>query len=186
MSRSLLLTCAAGVVLAVGGGIFARPLHSALQHGAAHARAGLAVPGSVHAEHQRIDAALEEALEAPGEIGSAARALAEVLRPHFEREEQIALPPLGLLAPLAGGEQASDYGAALRMTDTLRDEMPRMLDEHKTIRTRVLRLAEVARAVNAPRHEEFAEELARHAQAEEEVFYPAALLVGDVIRARTR
>ena len=34
-------------------------------------------------------------------------------------------------------------------------------------------------------HEQFAEELLLHAQSEEEVLYPAAILVGDIIRART-
>ena len=33
-------------------------------------------------------------------------------------------------------------------------------------------------------HEQFAERLAAHARTEEEILYPAAILVGDIIRAR--
>ena len=36
----------------------------------------------------------------------------------------------------------------------------------------------------APAHEQLAETLAVHAQTEEEILYPAAILVGDIIRAR--
>jgi iron-sulfur cluster repair protein YtfE (RIC family) len=73
----------------------------------------------------------------------------------------------------------------LRMTATLRSEMPRMLAEHQRIRAAVeaLRLAAVSENVSAAAA--LADELARHAQTEEEVLYPAALLVGDLIRART-
>src|SRR5689334_25339137 len=62
------------------------------------------IPASMRAEHEEIHAALERATQATGRVGEAARALAKVLHPHFVREEQIALPPLALLATLARGE----------------------------------------------------------------------------------
>ena len=62
------------------------------------------IPQSVQAEHAAIHSTLVEATQAPGRVGTAAKELAEVLHPHFVREEQIALPPLGLLAPLATGD----------------------------------------------------------------------------------
>ena len=51
-----------------------------------------------------------------------------MLDPHFERENQIALPPLGLLAPLAAGKTPAGP-QALAATDVLRKELPRMLEE---------------------------------------------------------
>ena len=62
------------------------------------------IPESIRVEHEAIHEALVRATKAPGSVGAAARELAAVLHPHFVREEQIALPPLGLLAPLARGE----------------------------------------------------------------------------------
>ena len=59
------------------------------------------IPSSIRAEHDAIHDALERATQEPGRVGEAARALAKALHPHFVREEQIALPPLALLAPLA-------------------------------------------------------------------------------------
>jgi hypothetical protein len=40
------------------------------------------------------------------------------------------------------------------------------------------------RAEQATKYEQLAEQLALHAQTEEEVLFPAAVLVGDIIRAR--
>jgi iron-sulfur cluster repair protein YtfE (RIC family) len=144
----------------------------------------IAIPQSLQTEHEEIHEALVAATRAPGRVGAAAKELAAVLDPHFERENQIALPPLGLLAPLAAGETPAGMQEALAMTDALRKELPRMLEEHKRIRAATERLRTAALEENASSHERFAEELATHAQTEEEILYPAAILVGDIIRAR--
>ena len=70
------------------------------------------------------------------------------------------------------------------MSDTLRKELPRMLQEHTKIRAATEKLRVVAQKDKASAYEEFVEDLALHARSEEEVLYPAAILVGDVIRAR--
>jgi hypothetical protein len=101
-------------------------------------------------------------------------------------EEEIALPPLGLVAPLARGDNPAEMREVLRMTDALRAELPRMLEEHKTIRAATIHLGEVARAENNAAVTRLADQLLLHAQSEEEVFYPAAVLVGDFVRARLR
>ena len=146
----------------------------------------IAIPESMRAEHGEIHAALERATHAPGRVGEAARALAKVLHPHFVREEQIALPPLGLLAPLARGDFTPAMLAVLPMTDSLRAELPRMLQEHEAIRAATVTLGDVARTErNAPARR-LAEQLALHAKSEEELFYPAAVLVGDIVRARSK
>ena len=142
------------------------------------------IPGSIRAEHEEIHSALERATQEPGRVGQAARALAKTLHPHFVREEQIALPPLGLLAPLARGELTGGMADILPMTDSLRTELPRMLEEHTAIRSATVALAAAARAERNAWVAELAAKLALHAQTEEEVLYPAAVLVGDLVRAR--
>jgi iron-sulfur cluster repair protein YtfE (RIC family) len=146
------------------------------------------IPESIEREHAAIHALLVEATQAPGRVGSAAKALASVLHPHFVREEEIALPPLGLLAPLAAGTPIGEavLADALAMTEALRAELPRMLDEHQRIRTAVEALRLAAAAEQATKFEELAAQLALHAQSEEELLYPAAVLVGDMLRARRR
>lgn len=169
------------VVLA---GAVSLPSAATAQHSdhAGHQPGLPAIPASIRAEHQQIHAQLEAATKAPGETGRAARALAAVLHPHFAREEQIALPPLGLLRPLARGQFSAEMRAVLPLTDSLRAELPRMLEEHEAIHAATLRLGEAARQENQAEAAELAEALALHARGEEEVFYPAAVLVGELIR----
>src|SRR5512134_1407148 len=125
----------------------------------------LSIPKSIQAEHEHIHHALVEATKIAGPVGAAARELADVLHPHFVREEEIALPPLGLLAPLARGEKIADAGAveALKMCDALRQELPRMLEEHVRIRAAVQKLARVAREEKAVPQQQLAEALSGHA-----------------------
>lgn len=146
--------------------------------------ARIGIPPSIKAEHDEIHAELVAATKASGRVGEAARELAEVLHPHFVREEQIALPPLGLMQALAGGEARKDMLAVLPLTDALRAELPRMLQEHQVIHAATTKLGEVARSEGNLAVAHLAEKLALHARGEEEVFYPAAILVGDVVRAR--
>lgn len=147
-------------------------------------QSALGAPESIRLEHEDIHKTLVELTQAPASVGVAAKELAAVLHPHFEREEEIALPPLGLLKPLAEGRTPDGASDAVVMAETLRKEMPRMLDEHKKIRAALDNLRRVAGEEKNQRAEAFAAELALHAQTEEEVLYPAAILVGDVIRAR--
>jgi hypothetical protein len=45
-------------------------------------------------------------------------------------------------------------------------------------------LRQAAVAEDAQKYQQLADQLAHHAQTEEEVLYPTAILVGDVLRAR--
>lgn len=146
---------------------------------------GPAIPEALRVEHAEIHGELVRATALRGRVGSAAKALAAVLDPHFAREEQIALPPLALLAPLARGDDAAAMRAILPLTDSLRAELPAMLEEHKAIGAATRELLRVARAAGNARVAALAEKLLLHARNEEEVTYPAALLVGEVVRART-
>jgi hypothetical protein len=144
------------------------------------------IPESIRAEHEQIHAALVRAGQTPGRVGDAARELARVLQPHFEREEQIALPPLGLLVPLAAGDFSPEMQSVLPMTDALRDELDQMLREHVDISAATRRLEQAAVEAGNLDVERLARELSSHAKSEEEVFYPAAILVGEVVRGRTK
>lgn len=144
----------------------------------------LFIPRSVQVEHDDIHRELTAAVAQPGGIGKAASVVADVLHRHFHREEEIALPPLALLAPLAAGEMPLSADEVLEMTDALRVELPGMLEEHTRIHAAVNQLRNAAREEGVPRFERLADQLMLHALTEEEVLYPAALLVGEIIRAR--
>jgi len=183
MSTQTLRAVAAAVVTLLA----ATPISA--QHGhEAHARpdGGLQIPEPLRVEHEAIHERLEAATRTPGAVGAAARDLASVLAPHFARENQIALPPLALLAPLSRGDAIprEQAAAALAMSDSLRAEMPEMLREHVRITAAARKLEQVAREHGARDAMELAQELQLHAKTEEDVLYPAAVLVGSLLRRR--
>jgi hypothetical protein len=59
-----------------------------------------------------------------------------------------------------------------------------MLAEHKEIVAALAKLVDAAKAENKPDVVHFADKLMLHAQTEEQVLYPAAILVGEVIRSK--
>ncbi|MCY1186267.1 Hemerythrin HHE cation binding domain protein [compost metagenome] len=127
---------------------------------------------------------MHRATQAAGEVGEAARALARLMHPHFLKEDQIALPPLGLLAALMHGEAAAGMEQVLTLTDRLESELPAMLEEHKNILSALQRLRHAAEEAGRTDIVEFAQRLMQHARTEEEVMYPAAVLVGRYVRLR--
>ncbi len=146
----------------------------------------LEVPRSVRAEHEMMHETLLEATKAPGRVGTAARAVAAVLEPHYVREEQMVMSLLGLLTPLAAGTAIPDAvrSEAFKMSDTLRREMSSMLEEHRKVGAAVEGLRQAAIAERVVVFQHLAENLASDSQQEEDLLYPAALLVGDLLRAR--
>lgn len=142
----------------------------------------LHVPPPLRAEHDELHMELSRATKAGGHTGQAAEAVARVLHPHFEKEEEYALPPLGLLVDLAAGKTDQDTAAALRMTDQLEAELPTMLAEHKEIVAALKKLSTAAKKESKPEYAHFAEKLMAHAKTEEEVSYPTALLIGRYLK----
>ncbi len=186
-ARRLLSWTSIAPALVLAAAAHARP--AAAQHGqedeAPHAAgAPFRIPDSMRAEHAKIHEELVRATKAPAAVGQAARGLAEVLHPHFVREEEIALPPLALLEPLAAGKYDAKMAEVLKLTDALREELPKMLKEHEAIGAAAKKLEATARKAGNAKVEQLAKDLQLHARTEEQVFYPAALLVGDAVRAR--
>ena len=78
-----------------------------------NAPAMVKTPESIAREHREIHEVLAAATKEPGPMGEAARKLESLLAPHFQREEEIGTPPLGLLRPLASGQASADMRAVL-------------------------------------------------------------------------
>jgi hypothetical protein len=142
------------------------------------------IPQSLKTEHEELHAELNKAAKEMGEVGKAAQSVAAVLHPHFLKEEEYALPPLGLLSPLAEGRLSTAMPAALEMTNRLKGDLGQMLAEHKAIVARLVGLTDAARKARKYAYVRFAEKLVLHAQMEEEVLYPAAILIGEYLRLR--
>jgi hypothetical protein len=142
------------------------------------------IPRPLKAEHDELHAELVEATKAGGRTGDAAKAVAQLLHPHFLKEEEYALPPLGLLVALSEGKLEAGMADVLKMTDRLKPELGTMLAEHNEIVVALRKLVDAAKAENKADIVHFAEKLMLHAQTEEQVLYPAAILVGEFVRSK--
>ena len=140
------------------------------------------IPTPLQQEHEALHDELRRATQAGGDVGEAASALAGLMQPHFVKEDQIALPPLGLLGALARGESPVEMAEVLMLTDRLQAELPAMLEEHKTILAALQRVQQAAERAGRSDIVAFAKQLVEHARTEEEVMYPAAVLVGHHVR----
>jgi hypothetical protein len=142
------------------------------------------IPASVRLEHDALHKHLADVSREPGRVGEAARTLARLMHPHFVREDEYAMPPLGLLTRLARDEVSPDMAEALPLIERLKAEMPLMLEEHRAIKAALQKLEAIAATEGKPEIADFARRLTLHAQSEEEILYPAAILVGDVLKQR--
>jgi hypothetical protein len=179
----ILLTLA---FLAPAAGAAAQPGHDEHHTPSAVAAPALATPESIRHEHAELHDTLARAGQEAGALGAAARGLSSLLDPHFRREEEIATPPLGLLRPLATGPATAEMRAALPMTQALERELPQMLAEHRRIGEARERFEAAARQANRADYVAFSQALAAHARHEEEVLYPAAVLVGRYVASQTK
>lgn len=144
----------------------------------------MSLPGSLRKEHEELHDALARALEEEGPIGDAARTVAEKLFPHFEKEES-ALAPLGALT-LSGEERIARPEEIVERAQQFSEDLPIMLEEHVQIAIALEVLAREAERAGRMEYVRFSEKLLHHAQMEEEIFYPAALLIGAYVRERLR
>jgi hemerythrin superfamily protein len=144
------------------------------------------IPASIAAEHKELHETLDNVIRSGGKTGNAARAVAERLSAHFEKEEEFALPQLGLLVDLAADRPAPGMKPAIELSKRLKADLPQMLQEHKEVVAALEKLSAAAKEENKPEAVEFAHKLMAHAQSEEQVMYPAAILVGEYLKLKLK
>lgn len=142
------------------------------------------VPGSLKSEHDELHEMLRNATRFSGKTGDAAKEVANLMHPHFIKEEEYALPPLGLLHDLTSGSVSKEMREITALTDKLRADLPEMLEEHQRIVEALQKLIKYAEDENHPEVVKFAEKLIAHAKTEEEVSYPTSLLIGEYIKLK--
>lgn len=140
------------------------------------------IPPALKAEHDKLHTTLEKAVNSGGKTAAAAEEVEQKLRPHFLEEEEYALPPLGLLVPLSEGQLDPQMADAIPLANWMQVNYKKMLREHEDIVQSLKKLASAARDEDKPEFAEFATDLILHAQNEEQVLYPAAILIGKYLK----
>jgi hypothetical protein len=142
----------------------------------------LQVPAALEAEHSELRAELGKAVNSGGTLGDAAAAVARLLYPHLDEEEEYVLPPLSLLPLLTKGEVNPEMSAGLPMAKKLRAELPHLLEQHEAIDAELVKLAQAARDEQKWEYACYVDKFRSIAQFEERVLYPAVLLIGRYVR----
>lgn len=142
------------------------------------------IPQSIQVEHEELHSELARAIKSRGKTGEAALAVLKVLQPHMAREEEFVAPALALLKPAAEGRLTDEMAALRPRIAMLEAELPRMLAEHVRIVEALRGLLRAATEENQTSFARLAQVLVSHAQHEEEILYPAALLVGRVLNEK--
>jgi len=142
-----------------------------------------AMPDSLRVEHEQLRADLDQAIRIGGRIGEVARALQSVLQPHFRREDDNVFLGLGLLRSVAEGKVTAGMYELVVKAEQLKSELPEMLAEHDQIRKALERLGQEATKEGRPQVAYFAAKLLQHARMEEEILYPAAIVLGEYLKS---
>ena len=71
----------------------------------------LGIPGSMKEEHEELHEELRKATNMPGKVGQAAKNVTKVLHPHFEKENELAFPEIGIAREIAEGKTSPDFAA---------------------------------------------------------------------------
>ncbi len=158
----------------------------------------LLVPHAIKVEDEELHNGLKSAIKSGGKTSEAAKEVANVLHPHFVKEEEYAMPLLGLLSVLAKESMVEEKDmqlesmtvniephvreAAISMADKLVKDLPHMLKEHQHIVIALDKMKSAALTENKQEFANLAEKLILHAKNEEDVLYPAAILVGKYLK----
>ena len=140
------------------------------------------IPQSILSGHENLCSELKDIIAAGGNIGEKAQMLDNVTSPHFEKEEKYAFPPLGFLLALSEGNWEIDATEAIKMAETLQEKLSELKIEHQNISRSLHELKIVAEAEDNPSAKLFVKDLQLHIEIEDQVLYPATILVGNYLK----
>ncbi|MDG7007537.1 MAG: hemerythrin domain-containing protein [Nitrososphaerota archaeon] len=143
----------------------------------------IGIPESIKEEHEELFAGLRSLAYARGPTGKAVKELLEVLEPHFEKEDEVAMPLLGAVAYISKRETGDGLDKVILLQERLASELDSMLLEHKAIGDLIVSAKAAAKKEKNADALALLQALEHHAKIEEEVLYPAAILAGVAAKA---
>ena len=144
----------------------------------------LRMPESLRTRHEAFHAEFVKATKETGKVGEAARAMEKLATAHFAKAKD-AFAPLSLLPRLVDGKlTAEEMAEALELAEKLKDGLPQIRRDHAALVAGLKTLSEAAREDGKTDYARFGERLTLHIREEEEVLYPAVLLVGEHLKSR--
>ena len=142
----------------------------------------LSPPSSLESMHEDLLRLLLAVQRLPGKTGSYAEQVGKRLQNHMNREDEVALPLLGLVQEAAGGHIGQR--AATRATSLyarMRRDYPRLSREQKELVRMSEQLKKFGLEEGHPTAIRFADSLEQHCLEDDELHFPTALLVGRIV-----
>jgi hypothetical protein len=143
------------------------------------------VPSSIKKEHEYLLETIHQLTLSGDSTGHAAVKLYDLMVHHFKEEEEYVLPPLGLLPMLASEKLPAPGDDIIKLCGKLKSQLPHLNAEHQMIKAYMDELMQAAARENHPGIAAFEKELQKHANTEEEVFFPAAILIGEYLKLKS-
>ena len=127
---------------------------------------------------------LNAAAGVPGQTGAAAHRVLTLVIPHFKDEQRRVHPLLYVLPMIAAHQFDPGMADLVPLAERLRNDLDEIRRAHVTIDAA---LDDLYAAAWREHHQEYAflaARIRRHNQLEEEINYPAALVVGEELQIR--
>jgi hypothetical protein len=143
------------------------------------------VPVSIKEQHDSLLFIITAIALNPDSTGKAAKKLKELLQHHFKEEEDFVLPALGVLPIIAAGKIPTESQQIILMVEKYKSNNVHLLAEHQMI---IAYLRELVACAKMEKHDInfFTETLFNHAREEEQIYFPAAALVGEFLKCKTQ
>jgi hemerythrin superfamily protein len=136
------------------------------------------LPASLVNEHRQL-LSQAKAMTAGGD--SIAVELYKLIEYHFREEEQYVFPVLGILPSIASGNIPEKADSIIGLVKVYQSNASKLLAEHQMIEAL---LGEYRLRSGDTTIADFEKQLAQHALAEEEIYFPAAVLVGEYLKLK--
>ena len=141
-------------------------------------------PKSLQLSHDDARAEIVRATLQGGRIAVAAKRLAEVCLPHFEREENYVFPVLGLLPELMKGLVRPEMKQVLPLISDFNARHDALDSEHRLMHAAIDELLTASHLEKSREVAEFAYNMRVHERIEHEVIYPTVVMIGNYLREK--
>lgn len=142
------------------------------------------VPSSIKLTHKTLLEQLHNITLYEDKSTETAVKLEELMQHHFSEEEDFILPLLGLLPMLTKDEVPPHNKEIIALSEKVQSHLDHMSAEHQLITAYIKELKAVTSAENLQQILDFENEILKHAKSEEEVFFPASILVGNYLKLK--
>ena len=143
------------------------------------------VPSSIKKTHAYLLEQIHKMTLYKDSSGRVALKLEEIMQHHFKEEEDFILPPLGLLPLLAKGQIPEQRKDIILLSEKVKSLLNHMSVEHQLIDAYIEELKQASNKESQKEIIEFQNEVIQHATSEEEVFFPASILVGEYLKLKS-